>query len=687
MSNHEEDGSEAVAPATKRHRNMKQNNRSCPGWILLWLPLLLLFVVAGCHRTRSIASATRVGEGDVSLYVMKYHGDYGSIDLQTGRGLKGVWKWLYDKKKPEFVRGRQTDARQVAMANGGQEPSNGLHSCTCFSAVTKDSQRLFGRNHDWPTQAALMLFTDPTDGYASVSMVDISWLGFDSGRPGLLDRIALLATPYMPQDGMNECGLTVGAMSVPHGEGSQDPDKETVGTLWLIREILDHASSVEEAIAIAENHNIDYSDGFPIHIQVSDTNGNAAVIEYIAGRMCVTEKKHPWQVCTNFVVSGRTEKESREACWRYERADTHLEQTRGVLTETSALRLLDRVSEHDTAWSVVYAQSSGSVRIVAGQDYDQVCEFQLGMKHNPDSETITRPILSTKAAWPIPSRGAGVGPHRKTTLKWTAGQGARSHQVYFGTERETLAHLGTVTHPRYSRLPELLPNTTYYWRIDEVQADGSIIKGDVWHFSKGMKVLSLSFDGHARDQSGQAHHGALHGQPSWVQGTSNQAIALNGREDYATIPPLDLNSRTMSITLWVRTEEITTNPGLVFSRAGSTCGGLWLGGNNDLRYTWNGTRATWSWDSGLIVPLQTWTFVGMVLERDQVALYLHNGTEMKSVIRKHRHGQEEFDGITYIGHDPRWGTVRGAIDEVRIFNYSLDREEVEALYLETGGKL
>ena len=36
---------------------------------------------------------------------------------------------------------------------------------------------LLGRNFDWYEHPALILFTDPPDGYASVSMVDISYLG------------------------------------------------------------------------------------------------------------------------------------------------------------------------------------------------------------------------------------------------------------------------------------------------------------------------------------------------------------------------------------------------------------------------------------------------------------------------------------------------------------------------------
>ena len=56
---------------------------------------------------------------------------------------------------------------------------------------------------------------------------------------------------------------------------------------------------------------------------------------------------------------------------------------------------------------------------------------------------------------------------------------------------------------------------------------------------------------------------------------------------------------------------------------------------------------------------------------------------MKSATHRHSHGDVAFDGTTHIGHDPRWGTVKGAIDEVRLYNYALDKAEIEALYAKT----
>ena len=458
--------------------------------IMLWIPLLLLCVMTGCYRTRSIASAKKIDDGDVPLYVMRYYGDYGPGDLQTGRGLKGIWKWLYEKKKNQLAGLQRADPLVTEIAGLGHQQGVNGYLCTCFSAMDQNSDRLFGRNLDWSCDAALLLFTDPSNGYASVSMVDLTYLGFDSGKPGWLERLALLGAPFLPFDGMNECGLAVGIMTVPQAEGGHDPNKETLGIMRLIREILDNASTVNQATAIAEKYNIDFTYGPPAHLQVSDVHADAAIIEFIDGETTITQKVLPWQVCTNFIISGKTEKESLDSCWRYNKAHTLLGQSQGYLLEPSAMVLLDNVTEDDTAWSIVYEQSSGKIHLVAGQDYEQVYEFQLGMKDKPGSETIIRPIPPLKATKPKPSQGSGQVPYRKPILQWKAGQHAQSHQVYFGTDMHSLRYMGNVTSPEYTGLPELQKDVTYYWRVDEVHKDESIVKGDLWRFEIGWAELA-----------------------------------------------------------------------------------------------------------------------------------------------------------------------------------------------------
>jgi hypothetical protein len=92
-------------------------------------------------------------------------------------------------------------------------------------------------------------------------------------------------------------------------------------------------------------------------------------------------------------------------------------------------------------------------------------------------------VLGVKASNPNPPDGTtGV---KTPLLQWTAGETARFHDVYFGTNPMpgTAEFRGRQTWTVYWHGAALTPGTTYYWRIDEVEADGvTIHAGDVWSF-------------------------------------------------------------------------------------------------------------------------------------------------------------------------------------------------------------
>jgi len=100
-------------------------------------------------------------------------------------------------------------------------------------------------------------------------------------------------------------------------------------------------------------------------------------------------------------------------------------------------------------------------------------------------------------AWgPTPANGATNQP--KSILYWNAEETANVHDVYFGTDRTAVENADTSS-PLYIdhvvETPGVQPcstkavtlqqaSKTYYWRIDEVEADGiTIHKGDVWSFT------------------------------------------------------------------------------------------------------------------------------------------------------------------------------------------------------------
>ncbi|UCG46360.1 MAG: laminin G domain-containing protein [Phycisphaerales bacterium] len=92
---------------------------------------------------------------------------------------------------------------------------------------------------------------------------------------------------------------------------------------------------------------------------------------------------------------------------------------------------------------------------------------------------------------PSPGNGA-TGEWIQTTLAWTPGNYASSHDVYFGTSFEDVNSAGDpCTPPGRGRQdansydPGMLElGKTYYWRIDEVaEGETSIIRGEVWNFT------------------------------------------------------------------------------------------------------------------------------------------------------------------------------------------------------------
>ncbi len=99
------------------------------------------------------------------------------------------------------------------------------------------------------------------------------------------------------------------------------------------------------------------------------------------------------------------------------------------------------------------------------------------------------------ASDPVPEKEATDVP-RDVVLGWTAGEYAATHDVYLGTvfedvndasradPRDVLVSQGQ-NEVSYAPQGVLAFDTTYYWRIDEVNAapDYTVFKGEVWNFT------------------------------------------------------------------------------------------------------------------------------------------------------------------------------------------------------------
>jgi hypothetical protein len=256
-------------------------------------------------------------------------------------------------------------------------------ACSLFAAFGNPDHLLFGRNFDWDYSPTLLLFTVPPDGYASVSVVDLTFLGFTSKNSSSLEEATLteqqelLGAPAMPFDGMNEYGLVIGMAAVPESIASTDPDKPAIGSIGIMREILDHARNTDEALAIFEQYNIDFTGGPPIHYLLADASGEAVLVEFVQGKMITLPNENPWHLATNHL---RATASGDGGCARYRAIDLRLTATGGSLTPESAMDLLSQVSQSgSTQWSAVYDISTGSIQIAMGADYGTVHTFQINL--------------------------------------------------------------------------------------------------------------------------------------------------------------------------------------------------------------------------------------------------------------------------------------------------------------------
>lgn len=327
--------------------------------IFVAVAVLLTVIIVGSaflfgNRLRTMLSFTKAGAEP--LYVMTYYGDYGFNEyLKTGLHHPVI---------------------HLAQ-NQGESP----WACSVFSAWNEKANPLLGRNLDWDHRSAVLLFTNPPNGYRSVSMLDPNFCGYnppDYIPASFFDRTKLLITPWISLDGMNEYGLAIGMMLVPSAEGSHDPHKMNINPVDVIRLALDYARNVEEAVALINKYNVPEA---KYHYLLADASGDSAVIEFVEGRVEVIRTEEPWQVATNFQIYGV--KDGTLICNRYATATQTLGKTGGIISDDDAMKLLKDISQDTTMWSVVYNLSTGDILVRTGLDparVSQVKRFKLKMK-------------------------------------------------------------------------------------------------------------------------------------------------------------------------------------------------------------------------------------------------------------------------------------------------------------------
>jgi endoglucanase len=298
-------------------------------------------------------------------------------------------------------------------------------------------------------------------------------------------------------------------------------------------------------------------------------------------------------------------------------------------------------------------------------------------------------ILSPSApAFPTGLRAAWVSASR-IDLTWTASAGATSYNVKRSTTSggpyTTIAT--NVTTTSYSDT-SVTAGTTYYYVVSANTAAGESLNSA--EATPSSMHAYLKFDETsgttASDATGNGWIGTLVNGPHWTAGKYNNAVDLDGTDDYVSLPTGVVDGLTdFTISAWVYLDTVSSWS-RVFDFGTGTSVNMFLtprnGSTSTVRFaiTTGGAGGEQQINGGAALPSGAWTHVAVTLAGNTGILYV-NGAEV---------GRNSSMSLTpdslgattqnYIGKsqyaDPY---LNGRVDDLRIYSSALSPADVEVL--------
>lgn len=292
----------------------------------------------------------------------------------------------------------------IMMEMDRREPRNppNRHGCSMFQCRTNSGSTLLGRNFDHKSGDLLAAWCYPDSGYTSLSFIPMNQWGFNDEN--LFDpdnpqhKRHLINGSVTTIEGMNEKGVTITLASLDKQETEADPFREPRFLIHLVREILDHAANLDEAVAIASKYNI-FDNGHHIithHIFLADPVSGSAVIEWQDGRMKVLASGPDPQVITNTPMCGVDDDHLRRSCRRYRSIAQALDQADTDFDWQAGMNALAGAAQHNatfiiegerwrvsTQWSAVFDMTALQAYVCLDRDFGTVYKLKVPDRPTP----------------------------------------------------------------------------------------------------------------------------------------------------------------------------------------------------------------------------------------------------------------------------------------------------------------
>ncbi|MHC4366786.1 MAG: LamG domain-containing protein [Planctomycetota bacterium] len=149
--------------------------------------------------------------------------------------------------------------------------------------------------------------------------------------------------------------------------------------------------------------------------------------------------------------------------------------------------------------------------------------------------------IDLSLAWnPSPRTGSTSDITSALPLTWARGDNASQHDVYFGLDRESVANSDASDTTGVYRSRQSASSYSpaegvewaggpYFWRVDEINADGTASKGRVWDFTVANFILIEDFESYTDNDAGNE---AI--WQSWIDGFE---VPANGSQVGYILPP------------------------------------------------------------------------------------------------------------------------------------------------------
>jgi hypothetical protein len=312
-----------------------------------------------------------------------------------------------------------------------------------------------------------------------------------------------------------------------------------------------------------------------------------------------------------------------------------------------------------------------------------------------DGSSPTAPPTPTLVSPANLSTGVSVSP----TLSWNASNGATSYQVQVSTASNfsTIVSDQSVIGATSALVANLAYSTTYYWRVRASVTGANSAWSTVWSFTTMPQATPTgTLVGHWKmdegsgttllDASSYSNNATTSGGPIWVEGVSGKALKLNGSTQFASVPDNSSLDITGALTLaaWIRPEQAATQYVIKKAEQNSTDGyelSLSSGGNIFFRFNQKTSGDTYRINSTTSYPTNgtTWMHVAVTYDGAVMRMYVNGVQNTSKTLSSPPAIMTNALSLSIASGSDGYRSLKGSIDEARVYNTALSASDISAL--------